>query len=234
MNDRGRLAVGATVTLLLLLAPAFVFHAAPQFPGSLGGSLLGITAAVLMLLLLIYPIVKYADWLRDRTTRLVSIRALLSFHVYAGVIGALLGILHTGHKYQSPLGIALVVTMLIVVVTGFVGRYYMPQISAELRDQQVRLGTLRSVFDRMAADDANQQEPSLKPADPKPFGPMGVPVLRLVDGIADLEYAVQARATLKIVFTRWIVVHVVASILMYLLLALHVAGEIYFGLRWLP
>jgi len=29
------------------------------------------------------------------------------------------------------------------------------------------------------------------------------------------------------------VAHVVAAILMYLLLALHIAGEIYYGLRWL-
>lgn len=234
MDDKGRLAVGAAVTLLLLLAPAFVFHAAPRFPGSLGGSLLGIAAAVLMLLLLVYPAVKYAGWLRHRLGRWVSMRALLSFHVYAGVIAALLGILHTGHKYQSPLGVALVVTMLIAVVTGFVGRYYMPQVSADLRDQQVRLGKLRSVFDQVAADVAGRQEPTRQSMDPTTLDPATVPVLQLVDGIADLEYAVEARTALKAVFTRWIVLHVVASILMYLLLALHVAGEIYFGLRWLP
>jgi hypothetical protein len=32
---------------------------------------------------------------------------------------------------------------------------------------------------------------------------------------------------------RWIIAHVVAAILMYLLLTLHIGGEIYYGLRWL-
>ena len=31
----------------------------------------------------------------------------------------------------------------------------------------------------------------------------------------------------------WIVAHVIAAILMYLLLTLHVAGEVYYGPRWL-
>ena len=38
---------------------------------------------------------------------------------------------------------------------------------------------------------------------------------------------------IKKIFTRWIVAHVVAAILMYFLLALNIGGEIYYGLRWL-
>ena len=61
----------------------------------------------------------------------------------------------------------------------------------------------------------------------------GVPILQLVDGIADLEYAIGSRETVKSIFMPWIVAHVIASILMYLLLLLHIAGEVYYGLRWL-
>ena len=60
-----------------------------------------------------------------------------------------------------------------------------------------------------------------------------VSVRQLVEGIADLEYAVCSREAIKKTFMRWIVAHVVAAILMYLLLMLHIAGEIYYGLRWL-
>src|SRR3546814_16748044 len=78
---------------------------------------------------------RMSDWssdvcssdLKQRTQRLVSLGGLLSFHVYAGAIGALLGIIHSGHKFQSPIGIALVIAMLTVVVTGFIGRYYLAQ-----------------------------------------------------------------------------------------------------------
>ncbi|WP_262032373.1 iron reductase [Microvirga sp. Mcv34] len=232
MNETERLTVGAGLTLLLFLTPAFLLHTSPRFPGSLAGSILGIAAAILMLLLLVYPLAKYSTALKPLITKMVSVRSLLTFHVYAGVLGALLGILHTGHKYQSPLGIGLVVTMLIVVVTGFVGRYYLPQVSAELREQQSRLATLRSAFDQTAVALAGRQAASEGPPPHTPALP-GVPILQLVDGIADLEYAIGSRDAVKAVFMRWIVVHVVSAVVMYVLLALHIAGQVYYGLRWL-
>jgi hypothetical protein len=62
----------------------------------------------------------------------------------------------------------------------------------------------------------------------------GVPILQLVDGIADLEYAIGSREAVKRIFMPWIVAHVIAAISMYFLLTLHIAGAIYYGLRWLP
>ena len=233
MSETERLTVGAVLTILLFLVPAFVFHTSPRFAGSMAGFVLGIAAATLMLSLLIYPLAKYSTRLRTWITRLVSMRALLVFHVYAGVFGAFLAILHTGHKYQSLLGITLVVSMLVVVVTGFVGRYYLPQTSIELREAQTRLATLRSAYDRTVVALAGRQvtEEGATPVSASAL--QGVPILQLIDGIADLEYAIGSRETVKSIFMPWIVAHVIASILMYLLLLLHIAGEVYYGLRWL-
>lgn len=234
MNRTERLTVEVVLTLLLFLVPAFVLHTSPRFAGSLAGFALGVAAATLMVSLLIYPLAKYSTRLKPWITRVASMRALLAFHVYAGVFGAFLAILHTGHKYQSPLGIALVITMLVVVATGVVGRYYLPETSAELREEQSRLATLRSAYDRTAAAFAERQ--ALEDA---AAAGISAPALRdvsvrqLVEGIADLEYAVGSREAIKKTFMRWIVAHVVAAILMYLLLTLHIAGEIYYGLRWL-
>src|SRR3546814_16607031 len=106
---------------------------------------------------------RMSDWssdvcssdLKQRTQRLVSLGGLLSFHVYAGAIGALLGIIHSGHKFQSPIGIALVIAMLTVVVTGFIGRYYLAQVGQELRFQQKELKVLRDRYDVLAAVSAD-------------------------------------------------------------------------------
>jgi uncharacterized membrane protein YsdA (DUF1294 family) len=123
MGGAERAIVGAVLTMLLFLVPAFVLHTSQRFAGSLAGFSLGTIAAILMVSLLIYPLAKRSPGLRSLITRLISMRALLAFHVYAGVFGAFLAILHTGHKYQSALGVALVISMLVVVVTGLVGRY---------------------------------------------------------------------------------------------------------------
>jgi len=225
MSDKERVIVLALGTLLLLLAPGYLLHVAPRFPGSLAGGVLGIAAATLMLLVLLYPAIKYIGWLKARVTRHVSLGRLLSLHIYGGLLAALFAILHSGHNYRNALGIALVVDILVVVGTGFVGRYYLGHLGAEMRQQQALLGTLRSAYDRIAL--------RLGAASGTPTAP-DVPVLRLVDAIADTEYSLTVRETAKRITGRWMVVHTVASIVLYGLLLLHIGSGIYYGLRWLP
>ncbi|WP_424139870.1 hypothetical protein [Roseomonas chloroacetimidivorans] len=246
MSETERLAVGALVSVLALLTPGFLLHEAPRFPGSLPGSLLGIAGAALLGLLLIYALVKHSAWVRRRVTKHASLRAILSFHVYTGVVGALLGILHSGHRFQSPLGIGLVSAMLVVVLSGFVGRYYLAQIGTDLREQQARLGALRSRYDLLAAEAAGVipkgaatvilPGPVPGPSALTAFGAgvPGIPLGHLLGGIADLEHAIGRREALKRTLSRWIVLHVAAALVLYPLLVLHIWNGVYFGLRWLP
>jgi hypothetical protein len=151
---------------------------------------------------------------------------LLGLHIYGGLLEALLAILHSGHNYRSALGIALVVDILVVVGTGFFGRYYLGHLGAEVRQQQALLGTLRSAYDRTAL--------SLGAASRIPSTAPDVPILRLVDAIADAEYSLTIRETAKRITGRWMIVHTVASIVLYGLLLLHIGSSVYYGLRWLP
>jgi hypothetical protein len=233
MSERGRLIVDIVLASLLLLVPAFWLHSDSRFAGSLAGFVLGTSAATLMVLLLVYPLTKYSRSFRALVTRLVSMKALLSFHVYAGIAASFLAILHSGHKYESPIGIALIASMLVLVVTGFIGRYYLPQTAAEIREHQTYLSTLRSAYDRTALNLSSQEFVNPDGTPVRPAALQKVPLLQLVDGIADLEYAIGSQETVKKVFMQWMGLHVVAAIAMYALLALHIAGEIYYGLRWL-
>ncbi len=227
MGEKERLAIGALLTMVALFVPGFLLHAAPRFPGSLAGGLLGITGALLIILLLTYTLAKRIPWVK----RHASLRAILTFHVYAGAVGAAFGILHTGHKYQSPLGIALVVAMLTVVLSGFVGRYYLAELGTDIRDQRQELGVLRTRYDAIASGIAAALPGGAVPA--AAAAQPAVPIPGLVAGIADLEYAIGEREALKRMLARWIVLHIVASLVLYPLLALHVWSGIYYGLRWL-
>jgi hypothetical protein len=222
MSETEKLSVGALLSALALIVPGFWLHVAPRFPGSLAGGIFGIAGATLLVLVLVYSLVRRIAWVKERVTKHASLSAILSFHIYAGVIGALLGIIHTGHKYQSPLGIGLVSAMLIVIFTGFIGRYYLAYTGAELRDQQGMLAVLRTRYDAAAATLAGG--PVV--AGVAPFG-------GIVDSIAELEYAIAGRETLKRVFSRWMVLHIAAAVVMYSLLALHIWNGVYYGLRWL-
>jgi len=222
MSKTEKLSVGALLSALALIVPGFLLHVAPRFPGSLAGGIFGISGATLLVLVLVYSVVKRIAWVKERVTKHAPLRAILSFHIYAGVVGALLGIIHTGHKYQSPLGIGLVAAMLIVIFTGFVGRYYLAHIGVELKEQQSMLAVLRTRYDATAATLAGA-----------PAGAAPVPLMGVIDGMAELEYAIAGREALKGVFSRWMVLHIAAAIVMYSLLALHIWNGIYYGLRWL-
>ena len=238
MQGRDRLLAGALVLFLSAFPLGFVLHASPRFPGSFIGSTVGIAGGSMMLVPLAYLIVKRVSALRTRITRYVTLSTLLSIHVYSGVVGPILGVLHSAHKFRSPLGISLTGMMLVVVLSGYLGRYFLGQISAAVRGRQSELAMLSAAF-----------EQSMPPAEEKPghklytvgrvlkaafFRPhnIGDPT-HLAAAVADLEYAVRAEEVMRDLFSKWLKLHIVIATILYLLLLLHVWSALYFGLRWL-
>lgn len=233
MNQSERLTVLTLLTLLLFLLPAYLLHVSEEFAGSLAGFLFGAAAVALIVGTLMYPLLKYNPRIKAILPARVSIRGLLSFHAYSGVIAAFLATLHTGHRFQSPIGVTLMTLMLVVIVTGIVGRYYVPGSAEQLRNFQSRLAQLRAEFDRVALQVATLPSSDFG-GDRASFRISGIAsVAELVAGIADLEREIGSRESLKAVLARWMLVHVSACILLFGLLTLHVAGEYYYGLRWL-
>lgn len=239
MKERERVVITGVLSVLLLGWLGFLVHRSPRFPGSGVGAVFGIAGAVLMLFPLAYPIAKRIPFLNARITPRVSMQSLLSLHVYAGIFGPLLALIHTGHKFDSVLGIALTAVMLLVVVSGFAVRYLLAYCSQEIKDKLVLLQTARGDLD--SAWGVLENSPAEMRAIPKaalfvsglvPLGP-AADVTRIAESVADLEYAVRTHELSKRWFGRSLKLHIVLSVLLYLLLALHIASGVYFGLRWL-
>lgn len=256
MQERERMVVTGLVVLMLVTWLGFTFHQSPRFAGSLMGGILGMTGATLMLVPLAYMIVKRSGRLRKRITKYVSMRTLLAWHIYAGIFGPILVLLHTGHKFESPLGIALTSMTLVVVISGFIGRYLMKQITTEIREKKAMLTELREIHQQAQAQLSEEpQRAQLL----RPFSGMlgrvlggffvrdlamnpGTPstsdvaspaaLLRVSESIADLEYAVKTHETFKRWFGKWLKIHIVISFVLYALLGLHIWAAIHFGLRW--
>ncbi|MFD3263861.1 hypothetical protein [Phenylobacterium ferrooxidans] len=227
MTRSEKVIVEGLLSAMALTAPAFLFHSAPRFPGSLPGSVLGIAAALLFVALLTYTLVKRQGRVKALVTGRVSLGQVLTFHVYAGAIGAVLGVLHSGHKLENPLGIGLMVSMLLVVASGFVGRYFLVELGQDLRDQQRQLSVLRDRYDSLALAAAGLKDELV-------VDPSGLRMDHLLGAISDLEFAIGARDTLKRSLNGWVVIHILAAIVMYTLLSLHIWSGVYYGLRWLP
>jgi uncharacterized protein DUF547 len=258
MKERERvLATGLTI-LMLIVWLGFLVHHSPRFAGSFWGGVFGVGGAMLMLVPLAYLIVKRIKRLKKWVTKYVSMRTLLAWHVYAGILGPILVLLHSGHKFESSVGIALTAMTLIVVVSGFVGLYVLKQFSTEIREKKAMLTGLRKAYDSAASELASdpQRARSLRPfsgfvgrvvtsffvhdavaeAGHASVAPVTSPatVLRLSESIADLEYAIKTHEMFKAWFGKWLKFHIVISLVLYGLMILHVWAAIHFGLRWFP
>ena len=248
MKDRESIIISGVFSVLLLAWLGFLLHTSPRFAGSGPGLAFGIAGAVLMLFPLAYPLVKRVPWINKRVTAHVSMETLMVLHVYAGILGPLLAIIHTGHKFNNWLGIVLTTVMLLVVVSGYALRYLLTYTSHTIKDKLLLLQTARGDLD--SAWGVLENSPAEAKALPKSrllaagLASIGIDfsthagkageVTRLAEAVADLEFAIRTDEFFKRWFARSLVVHIILSILLYLLLGLHIWSGIHFGLRGIP
>ena len=249
MQERQRVIVTGLIVLLLVLTLGFFVHRDPRFAGSLAGGLLGVAAAALMLVPLLYLFVKRIPWLKRRITPYVSMRTLLTIHIYTGVLAPILGVLHTGHKFQSGLGVALTLMMLTVAVSGFVGRYLLGRLSTDIRQMRADRDELLTAYTSLSNELRTHPEVAAVVRRGATFpgritslfvnrnsdGPFRVSskALRIAESVSDLELAIRTHGAAKSLFTRWLTCHIVIAIVLYGLLFVHVWSAWYFGIRWL-
>jgi hypothetical protein len=245
MKEREGIVVTSVVCVLVLAWLGFLLHRSPRFPGSGVGAVFAIAGAALMIVPLAYPIAKRIPFLKARITPHASMQSLLALHVYAGIFGPLLALIHTGHKFDSVLGITLTAVMLLVVVSGFAVRYLLAYVTHEIADKLALLQTARGDLD--SAWGVLENSPADMRALPKapvlaaglaslgielPAGGPAGEVIRTAEAVADLEYAVRTHEVFKRWFGRSLKLHIVLSVIFYVLLALHVWSTVYFGIRW--
>jgi len=248
MKEREKVIIGGLVTFMFLIWLGFLLHVNPSFPGSSMGLLFGITGTAFMLIPFLYLVIKRIKPLKQIVKKHVPMRTLLTWHIYAGVLGPILVVIHTGHRFESLIGITLTAMTLIVVLSGFIGRYLMSVISREIHDKKDELKELNVDYDLIVSKLKSQDnaEPLPRPglirgllirlsAPLLEQGPRSAEMqaIRITESIADVEYALRTHDSFKWVFSKWLKFHIAISVVLYLLLALHIYSQLYYGLRWL-
>ncbi len=105
---------------VLLVAAAYVAY---EFLGTPGGSdpighVMGIVGMTMMLMTeTLYTFRKRLRWFQ-----VGRLRAWLSFHIFTGIVGPTLVLMHSAFEFNGLAGLSMLFTLL-VVASGFVGRY---------------------------------------------------------------------------------------------------------------
>jgi len=104
--------------------------------GELFGHVLGILGFILMLMTeILYSLRK-----RTRSASWGRMSSWLQFHIFTGLVGPYMVLLHTSWKFNGIAGVTTLFT-LIIVVSGFIGRYIYTRIPRTLDGLEIE-GTL--------------------------------------------------------------------------------------------
>lgn len=115
-------------------------------PGGSWGKLYGVAGTALMLLMLSYP-------LRKRTGlfgKLGTLRSWLVFHIFCGIVGPLLIVLHTSLKFKGLVAISFW-SMVVVALSGVLGRYLYRQIPRARSGDELSLAEARRAEEELGA-----------------------------------------------------------------------------------
>lgn len=115
-------------------------------PSGTRGHALGIIGSAMMIFMLLYSIRK--------RTRLFGtfgkLRHWLNFHIYFGVVGPILVVIHTSFKVQGLVKVSFW-SMVAVALSGVFGRYLYLQIPRDVQGESLSLQELQTMKDRMTA-----------------------------------------------------------------------------------
>jgi hypothetical protein len=136
LRKNGEFWLALLIAILITTVYALVIYWTKATPaaGSLFGHLLGIIGFMLMLM----TEVLYSFRKRSRKARWGSMATWLQFHIFTGLVGPYMVLLHTSWKFKGLAGATTLLTI-IIVISGFVGRYIYTRIPRSLDGTEIVL-----------------------------------------------------------------------------------------------
>lgn len=241
-NENNMMALIAVFFVALVLG-FFIFPSQP-FCGSLAGHFLGIAGTIIMLLTLIYPFRKRVQGKKGKKNP-------INTHIYYGLIGPSLVVLHSGHDFSSLIGNFTFLSMLLVVLSGIVGKFLFKRVNRTLRDEENDLAALERLFQKrkdetavlgcrmyLGLENAELQEGAAGTVfSYQDTGEVAEEGCReLVDiarSMAEREHAIEAYTATKNLFSRWIRMHIYLTVFLFAMILVHILTTVYYGLRWI-
>jgi hypothetical protein len=232
---------GFLAVFFTVLVTGFAFHQSETFAGSLPGHLIGIAGMVMLFLTLVYPFKK-------RVLRIRGRKNPLSRHIFYGLVGPSLVVIHSAHKLESVIGLLTFLTMVVVVLSGIAGRFLFKRASRTLKERERELAALRELFGKQRKEAAAC---AVYFGLEKTGGESGKPaenmelleekqrrrcdeLVDLAHSISELEYSTAVFDSTRTLFSRWMRVHHVLTLFLFSFAIVHILTVLYYGLRWVP
>jgi len=219
--SRNRELIAALVTIIVVSALYIGISASLGVPPSSGplGHMLGVVGFGLMLL----TEVGYSS--RKRATGRVrgTMRSWLGFHIYTGIVGPYLVLLHTAWNFGGLAGL-LTLMMGMVVTSGFIGRYIYTAVPRTADGVILEAAEIGRLLDDARAEASAAHAAGLsRDHDAARREKAAQKRLRELERqMASLRWARRALAT-------WHTLHIPLGMAMFVTAFAHIAGALYFA-----
>ena len=111
------------------------------------GHLIGVMGFILMLMTELF----YSLRKRSRTARWGKMSDWLEFHIFTGLVGPFMVLLHSSWKFQGLAGAVMLMTV-VIVVSGFIGRYIYTAVPRTVDGAEVQVSLLELGLAEMDAE----------------------------------------------------------------------------------
>jgi hypothetical protein len=182
------------------------------------GQLLGVAGSVLMLLTILYVVRKRVK----RFARVGSAKNWLEFHIFCGIFGPVLISLHTSFKFNGIVSVAYW-SMVLVVLSGFVGRVLYARIPRTIRGEELSHAELVAR--------AEELERELLDRDARPE--LVDEARRIAAERATLTRRIANLQRTKRLFGMWHDFHLPLVWILFVIFVLHIAVVTYLGYTFL-
>lgn len=211
---------------LALLAVVAITVAYGAYVGAVGvpaaGALLGHSLGIVGFTMMLMTETLYS--LRKRAIRRPrgTMRSWLQFHIFTGIVGPYLVVLHSAWAFNGLAG-ALTVLTVVVVASGFIGRYIYTAVPRTADGMVIEARELQLLLDAARQDVAHAA-----PADGGPpgssrgAGPAARRLRELERQLAALRWARRTLAT-------WHAIHIPIGIALFVMAGAHIVGAVYYA-----
>lgn len=215
--------------LLITLLYLFVALAWQKIPPA--ADLFGHSLGVLGFLLMLSTETLYSLRKRSLSARWGRLSAWLRVHIFTGLVGPYMVLLHSSWKLNGLAGVTLLLT-LVIVASGFIGRYIYTAIPRTADGVEMEAAALAGYLAQVEAELAHlsaPRPPYASPADPRQERELRRQQAALRKQHAALRRQVSALARTRRLLSIWHTIHVPLGLALFTAAIFHILAALYYA-----
>jgi hypothetical protein len=225
-------ALAACLAIALLYGFMVLWLRAIPGASDLFGHGLGILGFSLMLM----TETLYSCRKRSRRARWGSMARWLEFHIFTGLVGPFLVLLHSSWKFNGLAGIVMLLTV-IIVISGFGGRYIYTSVPRTAQGVELEAGEIQAQIQAIEAELAASQAVGVALAGapgvraPRPPRPLPPPrqLRQLQKRRSTLQRQVKSLALSRRLLAVWHTIHVPIGLALFTAAFIHIVAAVYYA-----